>query len=79
MVFAADALPEGVTGREAHLKFEQWGAKLEVNVTQGEATGISVTVKKVENNTPAYNLAGRRVNSGYKGLVIKNGRKFMNK
>lgn len=79
MVFAADALPEGVTGRKAHLVFEQWGGKLEVNVTQGEATGISVTVKKVENNTPAYNLAGQRVNSGYKGLVIKNGRKFMNK
>lgn len=79
LAFAADALPEGVTGREAHLVFEQWGGKLEVNVTQGEATGISVTVKKVENNTPAYNLAGQRVNSGYKGLVIKNGRKFMNK
>ena len=79
LAFAADALPEGVTGREAHLVFEQWGGKLEVNVTQGEASGISVTVKKVENNTPAYNLAGQRVNSGYKGLVIKNGRKFMNK
>lgn len=79
LAFAADALPEGVTGRKAHLVFEQWGGKLEINVTQGEATGISVTVKKVENNTPAYNLAGQRVNSGYKGLVIKNGRKFMNK
>ncbi len=79
MLFEADALPEGVTGRKAHLVFEQWGGKLEINVTQGDATGISVTVKKVENNTPAYNLAGQRVNSGYKGLVIKNGRKFMNK
>ena len=75
MVFAAEALPAGVTGREAHLVFEQWGSKLEVNVTQGEATGVSVTVKKVEKNTPAYNLAGQRVNSSYKGLVIKNGKK----
>lgn len=79
LVFAAEALPEGTEQREAHLVFEQWGGKLEVNVTQGEATGINVTVKKVENNTPAFNLAGQRVNSGYKGLVIKNGRKFMNK
>lgn len=77
--FAAEALPGGVTGRQANLVYEQWGAKLAVTVTQGEASGISVTVKKVENNTPAYNLAGQRVNSGYKGLVIKNGRKFMNK
>ena len=79
LVFAAEALPEGTEQREAHLVFEQWGGKLEVNVAQGETTGINVTVKKVENNTPAFNLAGQRVNSGYKGLVIKNGRKFMNK
>ena len=83
LAFAADALPEGVTGREAHLVFEQWGGKLEVNISQGEATGIdnnrvTITVNR-EKSTPAYNLAGQRVNSGYKGLVIKNGRKVVMK
>ena len=83
LTFAADALPEGATGREAHLVFEQWGSKLEVNISQGEATGIdnnrvTITVNR-EKSTPAYNLAGQRVNSGYKGLVIKNGRKVVMK
>jgi hypothetical protein len=42
-------------------------------------TGIeNVTVKK---NVPAaiYNIAGQRVNNNYKGLVIKEGKKFVNK
>ena len=42
-------------------------------------TGIeNVTVKK---NVPAaiYNIAGQRVNNNYKGLVIKDGKKFVNK
>lgn len=32
---------------------------------------------KDENSAPAYNLAGQRVNSGFKGLVIKNGKKMI--
>ena len=28
-------------------------------------------------NAPVYNLAGQQVNSGFKGLVIKNGKKFV--
>ena len=35
------------------------------------------TVKNVE--TPAYNLAGQRVNKDFKGLVVKDGAKFLNK
>ena len=83
MVFDAAALPADVERREAHLVFEQWGGKLEVNISQGETTGIdnnrvTITVNR-EKSTPAYNLAGQRVNSGYKGLVIKNGRKVVMK
>jgi hypothetical protein len=39
--------------------------------------GISSVVTK--SNAPAaiFNLAGQRVNNGYKGLVVKNGSKFM--
>ena len=33
----------------------------------------------VENNAPMYNLAGQRVNNDYKGVVVKNGKKFINK
>lgn len=77
--FQADALPAGITGRTANLIFEQWGARLAVTVSQGDATGVSVTVKKLDSKSAAYNLAGQRVNKNYKGLVIKDGRKFMNK
>ena len=30
-------------------------------------------------NSPIYNLAGQRVDTNYKGLVIKNGKKTINK
>ena len=30
-------------------------------------------------NAPAFNLAGQRVNAAYKGIVVKNGKKFLNK
>ncbi len=80
LVFSADALPAGVEGRKATITFMQEGARLEVTVTQGKATGISVTTKTVKNvETPAYNLAGQRVNKNFKGLVVKDGAKFLNK
>ena len=38
------------------------------------------TVKVVKDvNAPIYNLAGQKVNNDYKGVVIQNGKKFMNK
>lgn len=80
LAFQAEALPAGVDGRQATIVFMQEGARLIVTVTQGNATGISVTTKTVKNvETPAFNLAGQRVNKNFKGLVVKDGRKFMNK
>ena len=80
LVFAADALPEGVEGRKATIVFMQEGARLEVTVTQGAASGVEVTTKTVKTaETPAFNLAGQRVNKDFKGLVVKDGKKFMNK
>lgn len=44
----------------------------------GETTGISSVENKVENaDAPVYNLAGQLVGKDYKGLVIKNGKKFV--
>ena len=44
----------------------------------GETTGISSVENKVEKaDAPVYNLAGRLVGKDYKGLVIKNGKKFV--
>jgi hypothetical protein len=51
-------------------------------VLDGEATGIAnVDVNANDNfdNAPMYNLAGQRVNKSYKGVVIVNGKKYINK
>ena len=41
-----------------------------------ETTGISdVNAPDCDDNAPAYDLMGRRVGAGYKGIVIKNGKK----
>ena len=48
-------------------------------ITSGGSTGIS-TVKTVRVDDGAiYNLAGQKVDNSYKGVVIKNGKKFFNK
>lgn len=49
----------------------------------GETTGIAnVEINANDNfdaNAPMYNLAGQRVNKSYKGVVIVNGKKMLNK
>ena len=55
------------------------GAKF-LSFTFGEeTTGINgITASSAEQNgTALYNLAGQRVAKGYKGLVIKNGKKYL--
>ncbi len=55
------------------------GAKF-LSFTFGEeTTGINgITASEAEQNgTALYNLAGQRVAKGYKGLVIKNGKKYL--
>lgn len=55
------------------------GAKF-LSFTLGEeTTGINgITASDAEQNgTALYNLAGQRVAKGYKGLVIKNGKKYL--
>lgn len=55
------------------------GAKF-LSFTFGEeTTGINgITASDAEQNgTALYNLAGQRVANGYKGLVIKNGKKYL--
>ena len=51
------------------------------SVIDAVPTGID-TVKadtKFNADAPAYNMAGQRVNNSFKGMIIKDGKKFMNK
>ena len=57
-------------------------ARLSVEFDDGETTGIDTigTAKSGADggaNAPMYNLQGQRVGSGYKGVVIKNGKKMI--
>lgn len=53
----------------------QNGKILTVN---GQSTGIEI-IKVQEANSILYNLAGQRVDANYKGVVIKNGQKMIQK
>ena len=49
-------------------------------VFEGETiSGIGNVTVDQQNNAPAYNVGGQRVNQGYKGIVIKGGRKLIQK
>ena len=50
-------------------------------IGDGETTGIE-TIDNGQltiDNSKAYNLNGVRVNANYKGIIIMNGKKYMNK
>lgn len=52
-----------------------------ISVLKGDASGISNTIAApVANpNAPIFNLAGQKVSKAYKGVVIQNGKKFVQK
>lgn len=46
----------------------------------GTTTGITnITAEEAAKNAPVYNLAGQKVTKAYKGVVIKNGKKMIQK
>ena len=46
----------------------------------GQTTGITnITADEAAKNAPVYNLAGQKVTKAYKGVVIKNGKKMIQK
>ena len=44
-----------------------------------DATAIKSIATNAADNAVIYNVAGQRVNAAYKGIVIKNGKKYLNK
>ena len=56
------------------------GTRTDINgvVEKLNLTGYNVNAAKAENGV-MYNLAGQKVNNGYKGVVIMNGKKMLNK
>ena len=62
------------------LRFQGLGFTLtKVELKVPDPSGVNtINVVKADNGA-IYNVAGQKVNAGYKGLVIKNGKKFVNK
>ena len=62
------------------LRFQGLGFTLtKVELKVPDPSGINtINATKAENGA-IYNAAGQKVNAGYKGLVIKNGKKYVNK
>ena len=54
------------------------GAKLRFGFAD-DATAIKTVAVEAADNAVIYNVAGQRVNAAYKGIVIKNGKKYLNK
>ncbi|MBR1548308.1 MAG: hypothetical protein IJ637_06240 [Prevotella sp.] len=45
----------------------------------GETDGVAAITTTVSNNAAIYNMAGQRVDKSFKGMIIQNGKKFVNK
>lgn len=56
---------------------ETAGAKVVELSLEGDATGINGVNAEANANDAIYNIAGQRVNASVKGLLIKNGKKYL--
>lgn len=64
---------------KAYLDLTGYTSKLRMTFADDDATAINSVESEKADNGAIYNLAGQRVGKDYKGIVIKNGKKFMNK
>jgi hypothetical protein len=84
--FEAEALPAGETGRWAEVKVKSaFGitAVPSIFILQGDAqvpTGVKAIKFDADGKFVAtYNMSGKRVNENAKGIIIRDGKKFINK
>ena len=84
--FEAQALPAGETGRWAEVKVKSaFGitAAPSLFILQGDAqvpTGVKAIKFDADGKFVAtYNMSGKRVNENAKGIIIRDGKKFINK
>ena len=76
----AAELPAGETGRKGEFVLDIDGYKLVIPVVQGEVSNDETGVENVVTpsfNGKTFNLLGVEVDENYKGVVIKNGQKFI--
>lgn len=77
---ALEVTPDGIV-------FQLWsfddgaiqGTRVKVEAYDVEATGVKALKANTQNSEVRYNLAGQKVDKSYKGIVIENGKKFIQK
>ena len=47
------------------------------SINGATSAGVKNITVEQNVNAPAFNLAGQRVNAAYKGIVVKNGKKYV--
>lgn len=67
-----------IVGGKKYIMTERGGTGRLSGFTATVSSGID-SVKAENTNTTTFNLAGQKVNNNFKGIVIKNGKKFMMK
>ena len=81
--FHLDGLDDAIAAIDTNKKYTVVGIMVKgqinvIKIEEVEGTGINdVNAENIVINTPAYNLAGQKVGNNYKGIVIKNGRKYI--
>ena len=77
VTFEAAELPEGTAYREALVTLNADGAILEFVVKQGTNPEEAIDNVDFKHDGKSYNVLGIEVNDDYKGVVIRNGEKFI--
>ena len=71
---------ENNNAAQAASKNNNTNAKIHVAVMAASTTGISnISAEEVSKQAEVYNLSGQRVDASYKGIVVRNGRKYLRK
>lgn len=61
------------------IKGESEAITFNLTITVADPAGINEITAPADDNATAYNIAGQKVNSNAKGIIIKGGKKFMAK
>ena len=80
MMFQAAALPAEVEGRTGVVTIDADGCVYELTINQGKVASDETAIENVVApafNGKIYNLLGVEVDENYKGIVIKNGQKYI--
>ena len=68
-----------IPAHRAYIKLAEGSEVKSFTFNFNKSTGIKEVSAPEVNNDAIYNLIGQRVSKNYKGVVVKNGKKFLNK